>query len=301
VSSTVLREKADRQLPGSRLSATKVESGRERDMKRFRKTTGVAAVVADLTLLMTGCITGVVDLDDDSHSGNAEASALFMKTVDVENQTTIQVVGGNGAVEVWGVPGATEVTIDAVRRVKSDSQADANLHLDDLQVAVTKGPGEVKVQTVQPDHTGGRTYIVDYEITVPDGLFVRVTNGNGAVRIEGTDGDVQVENGNGDVTLVDVVGNSWIALGNGQLSTDTFLPDEGEIIYAVGNGTILLAVQPQVSADFEAKVGNGSISLTGLDLQQVVTTPRHLQGKLGTGTGRIDLSLGNGTVQVTGR
>ena len=42
-------------------------------MSKLKKTLGVAALLADLTLLTTGCFSGVVDLDDDfPYSGNAE-------------------------------------------------------------------------------------------------------------------------------------------------------------------------------------------------------------------------------------
>jgi len=271
-------------------------------MKRNRKTLGIMAVVADLTLLLSGCVTGVVDLDDDDwdHSGNYEASADFSETVGAASRTALHVLGGNGKVEIWGIPGTTEITIDAVRRVRSSSQADAARHLDDLQVLVNVNYDDVVVKTLPPDHSHGRTYIVDYEITVPPHLVSRVANGNGQVRIEGMSTDIHVENGNGDVALVDVLGSSWVTVGNGQISTWAFLPDDGRIVNAVGNGSIFLEVQPQVSATFDAKVGNGSISLCDLDLQQMMSTPRQLRGVFGEGDGTIDLALGNGQIHVQG-
>jgi hypothetical protein len=271
-------------------------------MKRFRRKLGILALVADLSLLMTGCVTGVVDLDDDDwdQSGRHEVSATFFETLSVGSRSAIQVVGKNGKVEIWGVPGATSISIDAVRRVRSDSKADAAKYLDRLWVAVDWQTDEVVVRTVQPDYTHGRTYVVDYEITVPAYFLSRVTNGNGEVRLEGMTADVRVENGNGDVSLVDLEASSRVTLGNGTISTWAFLPETGRVINSVGNGSIFLEVQPQVSATFGAKVGNGSISLSGLELQDMVSTPRQLKGVLGEGEGLIDLSLGNGQIHVQG-
>ena len=270
-------------------------------MKRFRRTLGVMAVVADITLLLTGCITGVVDLDDDiDHSGNVEVSAAFSKSLPLSAQTAILITGANGPVRVWADPGAQEVRVDAVRRVRSDTRADAEAHLPQLRVVAEAGALEFEIRTVQPSNAHGRTYVVDYDITVPPGLITSVTNGNGSVRVDGIVADVNVSNGNGEVELVGVTGSHWVSLGNGKLSAWAHLPSGGQIIHAVGNGTIFLSVQPDVSASFGAKVGNGTISVTGLDLRQVVSGTRHLQGILGTGEGVIDLSAGNGQIKVRG-
>jgi len=267
-------------------------------MTKIKRTLGVAALLADL---LTGCVTGVVDLDDDgNHSGNIEASATFSRTLEMDDQARIRVVGANGTVRIWGVPGAQEVVVDAVLRVRSDSRQDAEEHLADLQVSVQTRPEEFEIKTVQPDHSYGRTYVVDYEITVPAHLLPSVIQGNGSIRLEGILADVEVTNGNGDVALVDVTGSSWVSVGNGEIAAWTFLPHGGQIVHSIGNGTLFLSVQSQVSATFGAQVGNGTISVTGLDLQQVVSSPRQLHGVLGSGAGLIDLSSGNGQIRVQG-
>jgi hypothetical protein len=272
------------------------------EMKRMKKAIGVLALVADLALMMTGCVTGVVDFDDDyDHSGNAEVSASFSQTVALGSQTGILINGSNGSIKVWGLPGAAEIVVDAVRRVRSDTRQDAEDHLPLLRVSVEDRPHEVEIKTVQPSHTHGRTYIVDFEITVPAHLVHTVANGNGSIRLEGIQADVEVTNGNGEVTLLDQTGSSWVSVGNGEIAAWTFLPAGGQIVHSIGNGKLFLSVQQQVSASFGAKVGNGTIKVTGLDLQQVASTPRQLRGILGSGNGLIDLSAGNGQITVQGR
>jgi len=41
--------------------------------------------------------------------------------------------------------------------------------------------------------------------------------------------------------------------------------------------------------------------VTGLDFRQLTSAPRQLQGILGAGEGIIDLTVGNGQIQVQGR
>jgi hypothetical protein len=69
----------------------------------------------------------------------------------------------------------------------------------------------------------------------------------------------------------------------------------------VGNGSLFLSVQEDVSGQFGAKVGNGTIKVSGLDLQDVVSTPHQVSGVLGSGQGLIELSAGNGEIRVQGR
>jgi hypothetical protein len=270
-------------------------------MKRLKKILGVTAVVVDITLSLTGCVSGVVELENDwNHSGNVEVSVAFSRTLPLTTQTAVRITGANGAVRVWGDPGAEAVIVDAVRTVRSDTRADAAAHLPHLKVVAEAKPIEFEIRTIQPSNTHGRTYVVDYDVTVPAHLLTSITNGNGSIQVEGIVADVDVINGNGEVDLVGIEGSHWVSLGNGEVSARAHLPVGGQIVHAVGNGTISLTVQPQVSASFGAKVGNGTISVTGLNLQEVVSGPRQLQGVLGSGEGLIDLSAGNGQIRVKG-
>jgi hypothetical protein len=270
--------------------------------KRIKRGLGLVAVIVDLVLNLTGCVFGVVDLDDDwAHEGDAEAYSVYTRTIPVLGQEVLELLGGNGDVRILGVPGAQEIHVDAVKRVRSDTRRDAKEALSWLHVAVDVSEDGVKIQTVQPEHTQGRIYIVDYEITGPPHLMLSMANGNGWVRVGDVEADVEVANGNGDVTLSQITGSTWVALGNGELSSVVQLPLIGKIDYAVGNGTIHLSVQKDASATFDAEVGNGTISVLGLDLRDVVSTPRHIHGLLGSGQGAIGLAVGNGTIEVHGR
>ena len=264
-------------------------------MKRLKRILGVAAVVADLLLSTAGCAIDVVgvDLDGDGHhAGNVEVSAPFLLFPWFgwpsgasghggqrygQHRRRVRDPGGGGERRSPG----------PVRHACGDAQA----HLADLHVTAQAGPVEFDIKTHQPSRTQGRTYIVDYEIAVPSHLTVTVAHGNGTIRVKGIHADLKVTNGNGDVDLVDVSGSSWVSLGNGEITAWTHLPLGGQIVHSVGNGSLFLSVQPQVSASFGAKVGNGTISVIGLDMQQVDSTPRQLSGLLGIRSG-IDRAFG---------
>jgi hypothetical protein len=156
------------------------------------------------------------------------------------------------------------------------------------------------VETVQPKSSGGREYQVDYQITLPQDLWVDVINANGSVLLQDLHANVWVQNANGNICVNQVTGSSWITLGNGEIDARVFLPAAGQAVYSVGNGGLSLTVQPEVSAAFGAQVGNGTISLSGLTLSESVAGTNSLQGVLGGGSGTIDLSVGNGWIHAKG-
>ncbi len=84
-----------------------------------------------------------------------------------------------------------------------------------------------------------------------------------------------------------------------QPSTST-PPASGTIDFANGNGNLTLDVPTDVSAELEATVTSGTISLTNLTLQNEVSSPTSLTGTLGAGEGQITLGTVNGNIAISG-
>lgn len=257
------------------------------------------AAMAVCCLLMNGCIVGIIDLDDDG-PWDKEASTVVTRSVPLSTQDGLHVTGLNGTVVVTGIPGLDEITVRATKTVSSSSIVDAEAHLSSIHVSVHTSAHTVFVETDQPSQAGNRSYRVDYEITLPEDLFLSIVNANGNVRAEGMRWEFEAEVANGNVEIVDGHGSAWVTIGNGTLIADLFLPDGGEIVFSVGNGSALLDVQPEVSAEFSAQVGNGTIVISGLTIQDQTSAPNVFRGTLGDGAGSIDVTVGNGTIRVNG-
>jgi len=245
-------------------------------------------------------VVGILDVGDGDHSGDHEATALVAQDIPVTSQDAIRLVGANGSVHVLGVAGTAEVSVRAVKRVRSSSPEDAQAHLADLEVRVWAEAEVVRVETHQPSHPDGRSYLVDYEVTVPEGFYVEGVNGNVAVQVERAANGLVLQVGNGNVTLRDLMGSAWISLGNGNLDASASLPPGGQIVFSVGNGSAVLALQPEVSACLKARVGNGTIVVSGLTVTDPVSNAHLFQGTLGSGEGLVDLTTGNGNIRVSG-
>ena len=223
-----------------------------------------------------------IDIDIDVDPPRYAASEPFSLSVPVAGQARLRLEGVNGEVWLRGSDAPGPILITGHKRVRSESQADADAHLGDVQVQVVEGADEILVATDQP-RTGNRSYQVDYQITLPRGFHVEVEHVNGAVKLEGLESGAEVD------------------LANGLITGDLTLPPGGTIDLYTTNGEIELEVQRDASAKLSATVSNGTITTSNLTLTGQVSFPRSLTGTLGEGDGTIRLQLVNGDIRVRGR
>jgi len=269
-----------------------------------------------LLLLLSGCLFESNDLY--VRDTRFAAVAEFEHVVPAADRSLLLITGINGSIDVVGVPGALDVVISGERRVESESLRDAEDHLSDLVVYVLEGPDRVEVETRQPGNTFGRNYIVDYYCIVPADWTVDVLNTNGNVTADSLlgvaivavtngnvtfgdhIGDIEVEIENGNILVYQLIGNLFGTVTNGNILADVAIPEAGYCDLLVTNGMIDLAVPATTSAEFSASVTNGAISLDGLTLSGLASSPYSVTGTLGDGSGTILLQTTNGTIVVTG-
>ena len=219
----------------------------------------------------------------------------------VENHTTVNVEAINGEVVVTGQSGAQRIMVTAHLSVSSDSQEDADLHLDDLDILVTEGTNEILIQTVQPESIIGRKYLVEYDIIVPSSFEVVASQANGTIAIFDIQNSVDVSNENGDVLLSDIVGGVTADVENGTIEGTVVLPFNETIDLSVNNGNLELSIPTGTSAEFSATVnGIGEIVVSDLDITDALSTGKSLTGTIGNGDGSIVLSAVNGKIEVIG-
>ena len=232
---------------------------------------------------------------------NFEASESFNIVVPVVNHTLFTLIGVNGEIDINGEAGADSVTISGIKRVLSESIEDAQAHLQDLQINVQDLQTEIRVETIQPAFSGGRTYIVNYTVTLPRFLMNHVNNLNGIVALDSIDNDVTVLNLNGNATLTNITGSASANILNGLIQGSVTLPLNGVIDLTTLNGDINLEIPVNTSAALSASVTVGTITTQNLVLQNIVSTPTSLSGTLGSGEGTINLETKQlGNITVTG-
>lgn len=274
--------------------------------------------LAGLSMLIfqTACdVNNTIGTDDNKRF---TASDPINLRVAVAGHTGLEVDNVNGPVEVYGISGLDEIEITGERTVRSTSQRDADEQLERLQMNLRDMGSTFVIETEQPSSSDGREYEVKYEIRIPSDWDVTVELTNGIVTIDSVVGDVHVDVTNGNINLTDVIGTVNVDLTNGNadlrgIDGDVEVELTNGIIFtqmefaidrscklATVNGGIELQIPKTTSADFTASVANGEISLRGLTLQDLVSSPRSMRGTLGNGEGRIELKTTNGGILAVG-
>lgn len=193
--------------------------------------------------------------------------------VALSGPVTLRIENTVGAVRViaWNKP---EVAVTAVKSANS-TEALKNIRID---VQHSGSMVSVTTRYAQPSDEGG----VEYSISAPAGSSLNVNNTTGAVNLAGFSGnvDVQTETGEVKATLSRVAGNRSIKL-------------------HVTTGAITLTVPRDTSATVHARstVGNFSsdFSIASTRANVVGATA---DGKIGSGSGRIDLSTTTGAIAL---
>lgn len=204
------------------------------------------------------------DGNTDVTSTDAVASEDFSYQVDLSGQNQLILNGINSEIMVRGDETATMITIEGKKQVGSETMADATAHLENLEVRIEEKLSEVVVETRQPSNGHGRSYIVDYSITVPGTLKVSIHNVNGAVSIRSTQGDVRVENVNSEIELNEINSNVSAHVVNGRISGSVIMPLDGTIDMSLVNGNINLEIPRETSFEFKANVTNGRITVSNV-------------------------------------
>ena len=229
------------------------------------------------------------------------AGKILIDDREADNHIRVTVAAVSGEVVVTGESGAQQVKVTARLYVTSDSQEDAELHLDDLDILVTDDTNEILIQTVQPQNINGREYRVEYDIIVPDSFVVVASQVNGSIAILDIQNNIDVSNENGDVLLSGVTGGVTAHVENGRIEGSVVLPVNEGIDLSVINGGLDLSIPKSTSAVFSATVDmNGEIIVSDLEFAESTHTPMALTGTLGNGEGFVVLSTVNGNIEIMG-
>lgn len=266
-------------------------------MKRLIIGIALPALLA-LCLVWMGCGGSSTGPDDGDNAYSAVED--FYYSFEVDEQSGLRIEAISGTVTVRGVSGVDSVIIKGTKRVRAPSQEDADERLHGLNVIVKNVTDEVSAKTTQPSDTEGRSYEVDYEITMPPEMAVMVSSVNGTITIQDVASDLTISSTNGGVVLDDYMGDATIYVVNGTVVGDVTLPLSGEFVAVVVNGSVGLEIPADTSAEFSAHITNGGISTSGLAFTDLETTSTSVTGTLGDGEGIIGLTVTNGTILVTG-
>lgn len=218
-------------------------------------------------------------------------------------------LASDGRVELANVNGTirittwdrTEVKLDAVK--KANKQAD----LDAVKIDVSSTPGRISIRTKYPDPKSGwfrskqNSTSVDYALTVPRRARLdKVSNINGAVKIEGVRGAIDTSTVNGRLTAIGIAKDATLSSVNGAVEAafDQF-DGVNSVTLSTVNGKATLNLPKDANATVTANTVNGDITADQpLQVNRKWPVGRSLEGSLGRGDTRIKVSTVNGSIAI---
>lgn len=229
--------------------------------------------------------------------------------LDGASQLTVETPNGDAEVRPDGsLSDAVEVVV--TKRVRGDAGL-----FGDVALEVASGGDTLEVG-VAYDNRRARRVTVDLDVRVPADLAVaRVSSANGDATATDVVGDATVETANGDATATGVDGTVRLQSGNGDVEAgdcagvrsartgngdvDLRLPTvRGPLMAASGNGDVEVGIPADADATVVLRTANGEVSAESLTFSESRSSDARFEGTLGEGGPRLELSSGNGDVEL---
>ncbi len=250
----------------------------------WRRATWTAAALAAAVLLQA----------PPARAAEPEFDESFDRSYRLAPGGTFALTNINGSVQVDGWE-REEVQIHAVKTARGNAQ-----DLARVRIEVAAEAGKVSVRTVYPPNEGVEVN-VEYKVRVPQRvLLARVETVNGSVRVRGVDGSGELRTVNGHVELLDGGGRFNARTTNGNVRMELHeLDADGALSLQTVNGSIVLVVPPDASADLEVDAMNGDFESDLPVTMRGSLSAQAFRGRLGKGGGAaVKIASVNGPIRV---
>src|SRR5260370_12146171 len=205
-------------------------------------------------------------------------SKEFNQSYPLQAGGSLELQNVNGTVDVQGWD-RNEIEIHAVKTAKHKES-----DLERVSIEVDARPDAILIATRYPQNEGVEV-AVDYTIHVPHGAHVEhIGTVNGTLRVAGVETVEDLHTVNGNVEHFEAVGDVHAHTTNGHVHLElAHLPGKTGVAAETTNGSLVLAVPPDMQADVQARWLNGNVSSELPITMESSQRPREMHGRLGRG------------------
>jgi hypothetical protein len=239
--------------------------------------------------------------DDDDNDNKFEFEETETLSWSTDGITKMVAITKNGAISVEATQ-EDRITALITKVCGSDSQADAEEHIDDIVISDEIDGNQIILEADMPDCCD-RDFSADFEITSPNSIFFDITTVNGALYLGNIRAGTRMRTTNGAIATANHQGNINAATVNGAISCDVALLASGKsVVLSTANGAINLSLPSDVSATFNATTVNGTVTITGFDsISYTTDTNNHKSGMIGEGDATVTATVVNGDISIEAR
>ena len=259
-----------------------------------------------LAVLLTATAACDVSVGEGGFSmdlARASASDEWRRSYTLDQGGRLELINVNGRITATPGEGNT-VELVAERTAKGSSDEAAKDLLEKIEMREEVGPGRVRVEVRAPRTFGLSGHEITWTVKVPREAVVDLRTTNGRVTVTGLSGEVRASTVNGGVTgegLETAKVEASTVNGGVRIALARALPAEGSVSLEAVNGGVSLALPPDSLATISARVTNGGINTSGLDVERTgEQNRRRLEGTLNGGGARVSLETTNGGVRISG-
>ncbi|NNE04180.1 MAG: hypothetical protein HKO64_05130 [Xanthomonadales bacterium] len=229
----------------------------------------------------------------------ADVTEELTYTYGLDHGGRISLENINGKVTVIGGSG-TEVEIVAVKKAGTQE------YLDKIEILIDHSGDALRIETDHPDRSifnwsSNSSGSVTYTLRVPENANLEsIESVNGDVHISGVSGIVKASTVNGRIEASDLRSDAKIETVNGSVEA-TFASFDGnqKADCETVNGRMVVNLPSGSNARVKAETINGGIDGSDFGLKtNKGFVGRDLDGSIGNGAGRLDLSTVNGAIKI---
>ncbi len=219
----------------------------------------------------------------------------------------LEIEGVNGAIRATGTPGK-EVVVHARKHARHSDPSRVTIevieHADGITLCVrypdTRGHrNECAPHGGSHMTTGDNDVTVDFDVQLPADVRLLARTVNGEVEARGLGADAEAHTVNGSVTL-ETRGRAEATTVNGSVSARLgSLGVKEPLDFSTVNGSITLELPENAGAEVAARNVNGGIETDfPIAVRRAGLVGHRLQGAIGHGGPRLDLSTVNGSIHL---
>lgn len=219
----------------------------------------------------------------------------------VDNITRIIVLTENGSINISHAQD-TLIKAEITKRCFGEDSIDTEEHIDSILINENVTNLQLTLEAEMPDN-GEHNYQADFDITTPESIYIDLSSVNGTIMVTDMVMGAKIRIVNGEMTTQNLKGGIESEIVNGTIDCDLALLDVGEsAILSVINGEVILSLPSNVSATFDALVGNGQITIDGFSsVTYTINKTKHKAGTFGSGDATITIAVLNGNITIQNR